>query len=130
MAQLIDEFARATPDRPALIDERGEVTWVVLDGRVDRLVNALRNRGLAVGDTVALMSANRSEFFEVFLAATHGGWVVVPVNWHWSAGELAYVLEYSGAKVLIVDPHFAPLRAAAPQERLPNGVLSRWGLGC
>lgn len=128
MAQLIDEFARATPDRPALIDERGEVTWVVLDGRVDRLVNALRNRGLAVGDTVALMSANRSEFFEVFLAATHGGWVVVPVNWHWSADELAYVLENSGAKVLIVDPQFASVAAAAQQDDRSKGVLSWWVL--
>ena len=126
MAQLIEGFAREKGDRPALVDEAGTTTWAELDGRVNRLVHALRARGLSTGDTVAVMSPNRRELFEVFLAATHGGWVVVPVNWHWSAAELAYVLGDAGAKALVVDPRYAEVAAEAKADPQTAGVGTWW----
>lgn len=125
MALLIEGFAAERGDRPALIDEAGTTTWAQLDERVTRLVHALRARGLTVGDTLAVMSPNRRELFEVHLAATHGGWVVVPVNWHWSAAELAYVLGDSGSKALVVDPRYAAVAAAAKADPQTSGV-STW----
>ncbi|MEJ5255707.1 MAG: AMP-binding protein [Acidimicrobiales bacterium] len=114
MVALLNPIAERRADEPALIDERGTTTWRALDERVNRLVHALRSFGLAPGDVVALMCGNRREAFEVTLAAMHSSLIVVPVNWHWVADELAYVVNDSGAKVLFVDaPHLGVARAAA-----------------
>lgn len=121
MAELIAAIAAERGDEPALIDEFGATTWSQLDDRTNRLVNALRDLGLDDGDTIALMSSNRREFFEVFAASGHGSWIVVPVNWHWVADELAYVIENSGATAVIVDERFAAVADAA--RRSAHGGL-------
>ena len=95
---------------PAVIDERGVTSWGALDERVTRLVRALRARGLEVGDTVVAMLGNQVELVEVSLACAHGGWALVPVNWHWVARELAYVLGHAGAPNR--STMYAPMRPA------------------
>ncbi|MFN8038715.1 MAG: AMP-binding protein [Acidimicrobiales bacterium] len=116
MATLLAKIAERKPDEPALVDERGKTTWAAFDERVNRLIHGLRAAGLAVGDTIALLSGNRRELFEVTLAALHGGWVVVPVNWHWTSEELAYVINDSGAKALVVDGDFVATALGAVND--------------
>jgi long-chain acyl-CoA synthetase len=127
MAQLIAAIADRKGDQPALIDERGETTWSELDERVNRLIHALRARGLAEGDTFALMMGNRRAFFEATVAAMHGGWIVVPVNWHWVAEELAYVIDDSDAAALIVDGRFGEVAEVAcaddRADRCPTRII-------
>jgi long-chain acyl-CoA synthetase len=96
-------------DAPALVDERGTVSWAQFDERVNRLVHALRERGLEQGDAVAVLAGNRSEYFEVFAACAHASLLAVPINWHFVAEEVRYVLENSGARALVVGPLFADL---------------------
>jgi long-chain acyl-CoA synthetase len=125
MATLLSPHATEHPDVPAIVDANGTVTWAALDERVNRLVNALRARGLGVGDTVVVMAGNQRETYEVTLAAMHGGWTVVPVNWHWVADELAYVLDDSDAVALVVGAEWADLGAAAA----PDAVTVRIAVG-
>lgn len=113
MAILLDAHAEAKPDRFALIDEYGTTTWAQLRARVIQLSNAFANHGVGSGDTVALMMGNRRELFEVMLASAHTGFTVVPVNWHWVADELAYVIEDSGAKGLVVGERFVEVAKTA-----------------
>src|SRR6187402_832788 len=65
-----DFFATQNPSADALIDPVGR-HWS--RGEVDRLVNqtarAFRERGLARGDVIALLSRNRTEFLLTYLAA-------------------------------------------------------------
>jgi long-chain acyl-CoA synthetase len=103
MVTLTRELAATHGDRAAIIDERGRTSWAELDDRVNRLVEALRARGLVEGDTVVLMAGNQREALEATLACLHGGWLVVPVNWHWVADEVAYVLGDCEPKAVIVD---------------------------
>lgn len=117
MAELIAPFAAETPDRAALIDEHGSTTWSQLDERVNRLVNALRSMGLGHGDVAAAICANTREYYEIMLAAAHSGVLVVPVNWHWVADELAYVLDNAGVQVLFADARFADVAVAAAATR-------------
>src|SRR4051812_31530949 len=93
MATLTAPIAGERGAEAVLIDDRGTTVWSELDERVNRLVNGLRAAGLVAGDTLAVVIGNRREWFEVAMAAAHGGWTYVPVNWHWVADELAYVLE-------------------------------------
>ncbi len=113
MAELTAKLAAEFGGGVALRDDFGETTWEELDDHTNRAVNALRALGLTTHDTLALMSGNRSEFFEVFAAAGHGGWTVVPVNWHWVADELAYVVENSGSLAVLVDERFVDVAVAA-----------------
>jgi long-chain acyl-CoA synthetase len=113
MARLFNATAEARPDAPALVDERGETSWAALDARTNRLIHAFRTAGLGAGDTVALLSGNRREYFEVMAAGLHAGLVVVPVNWHWVARELAYVVDNADAVALVADDRFLDVARAA-----------------
>jgi long-chain acyl-CoA synthetase len=114
MATLLAEFRATRPDETVIVDEDGGgCTFAELDRRVNQLVHAFRSAGLAVGDTLAVLCGNRQELVEVTLAAMHGGWVVVPVNWHWVADELHHVLVDSGARALLVEAPFADTTADA-----------------
>ena len=125
MAELIATIAERKGDTPALVDEFGTTTWTELDDRVNRATEALRGVGLTTHDTFALMSGNRREFFEVFAAAANGGWTVVPVNWHWVADELAYVIENSASTALLVDERFLDVAVAARSDARTQGCR-RW----
>ena len=113
MTAIIGEIVQQRGDEPAVIDERGTTTWRQLDERVTRLVHALRDRGLVQGDTVVAMLGNQAEFIEVTLACAHGGWLLVPVNWHWVAREVAYVLGDAQACAVVVDARWADVVAEA-----------------
>ena len=89
MAELLTAMAADKATDVALIDEFGETMWGELEERVNRLINGLRNAGLQRGDTIAIVSENRREYYEVMLAATHCGLRYVPVNWHRVAEELS-----------------------------------------
>ncbi|MGH7359947.1 MAG: AMP-binding protein, partial [Acidimicrobiia bacterium] len=117
MAETIAGIAARKPaDAFALADERGQTTWRELDERVNRLINAFRTAGLATGATLAVMSGNRREYYELLAAAGHAGWTLVPVNWHWVGDELAYVLDNSDAAALVVEaPYLDVARAALAQ---------------
>ncbi len=121
MTQLLRTIADTNPDQAALIDERGSTSWSALDERANRVINALRARGLEPGSTVALMTGNRREAFEITMAAAHAAWVIVPVNWHWVEDELVYVIEDAGADALVVEDRFLDVGRAA---------ASRLGAAC
>ncbi|MGH9005997.1 MAG: AMP-binding protein, partial [Acidimicrobiia bacterium] len=116
MAENLLSLAEVDPDRPAIIDEFTELTRAEFNSRVNQLVHGLRGAGLGPGDTVALLSDNRHEYMETVAATGCSSWVLVPLNWHFTAGELAYILEDSGTKVLLADAAFSDLAVAAAAE--------------
>jgi long-chain acyl-CoA synthetase len=123
MALLIQKLIQrdARGERPAIVDANGVTTWAALDDRVDRLIHALRAKGVEPGDRVALLAGNRREVFDVLLAAAHAGFMVVPINWHFAADEVAYVVSDSGAKVLILDPAYSDQAAGVMIPTLSFG---------
>jgi len=121
MAENLLPHATARPDAPALVDDVGTTTWSQLDERVNRLVHAMREAGVGAGDVVAAMLPNRREYYEVFGAAAHAGFLVVPVNWHWVADELSYVLENATPKALFVDERYADVALAALAANAEQG---------
>jgi long-chain acyl-CoA synthetase len=131
MADLIAPIVTRKGTAPAFIDEFGETTWADFNERVNRLIHALRAAGLKSGDTFSLLSGNRRECYEAMVAATHGSWRYVPINWHWVAEEVAYVLDNSDSKVLIADARFAELAAdAAARPEAPRLALTSVFGGC
>ena len=119
MAENFAPIAARKPDAPALIDETRTVTWRAFNTHVNQLIHAFRSAGLEAGDTIAVLGDNRAELFEVLGAAMHAGLVVVPLNWHWVAEEIAYVLDDADVRALVVDETFADvgLEAVAGVDR-------------
>ncbi|MEM8903505.1 MAG: AMP-binding protein [Actinomycetota bacterium] len=121
MTALLGKHAAAKGDHPALIDERGTTSWAEAESRINRLIHGLRSMGLAAGDTISVVSGNRREWYEVAGAVSHAGIRYVPVNWHWSAAELAYVLENSDSRAMIVEDQFLDLaREALARDDAPD----------
>jgi len=116
MTYFCNKHATAHPDRVAIIDERGATTWPVLNENTNRLIHQLRADGIGTGDVIAIFAGNCREYFEVLLAATHAGLLCVPVNWHFTADELAYVIADSGAKALFVEDRFVDIARAARDQ--------------
>ncbi len=113
MMPLLDEMVQERPGAAAVVDAGGVTSWRALDGRVGALVAGLRARGLAEGDRVVAMLGNQVELVEVSLACMHAGWLLVPLNWHWVADEVAYVLADADASAVVVDQRFGEVVAAA-----------------
>lgn len=117
MVTGLSERVEQRGDELAIADEFAQFTWAEFNVRQNRLVHGLRGLGLGVGDTIALIGGNRHEWVETFSAAAGGtGLVTVPINWHFSVDEIAYVLENSGATALVADVEFAEKAVAAAEE--------------
>jgi len=72
-----------------------------LQARVRKAAGGFSAMGVVSGDTVALLMRNDIAFLEASLAATHVGAYTVPISWHSTPSEVAYILEDSGAKILV-----------------------------
>jgi len=95
------------PDAPALADgERVHATWAALAARIASAAAGLRD-GLAAGDRVAIVMHNRPEYLEALFAIWHAGLVAVPVNARLHRDEIAYILEHSGASLVLSDAEHA-----------------------
>src|SRR5262245_17248111 len=88
------------------------------DARVLRAASGLAALGLTPGDCVALLLRNDFAFVEASLAAVRLGAYAVPINWHFKAEEVAYVLQDRGAKVLVAHADLLAGVAGA----IPDGV--------
>lgn len=118
-----DDFARATPDKPAVIMGRSGriLTYRDLASRTRRLARYFRALGLKPGDSIAFMLGNSLEFLEICWAAQRCGLYFVPVNWHLQAKEVAYVIADSGARVFITSDSLGDVSAAIV-PLLPQGI--------
>ena len=107
--------SQSTPDKPAVIMAgSGEVvTYRELDERSNRLARLWRDRGLSVGDHVAIFSENQARYFEVMWAALRSGLYVTTINSYLSAEEVAYILEDSGSRSLVTTTNKAEVAAEA-----------------
>lgn len=99
-------WARYTPEVKAIVSPSGERTFFELNANCNRLVRALRGRGLMAGDTVALLLSNRPEFAEAVFACSRAGLRFTPINRYLSPDEVAYIVNDCGARALIGDARY------------------------
>jgi len=71
--------------------------------RTLRAAATLRARGVGDGDVVAMLMRNHPTTLELILAARWVGAQWCPINWHYKADEVHYIVDDSGAKVLVAD---------------------------
>ncbi len=126
--------ARSAPDKPALIvAETGEtISYAALDARSNRAAQLFRSAGLRVGDTVALFLDNIPEFYELTWGAQRAGLFYVCIPSKLTAPEVAYIVQDSGARLVIASAAMASVAVdLAPEidacDRLMiGGVAPGW----
>ncbi|ORW50758.1 acyl-CoA synthetase [Mycobacterium paraense] len=107
----IADHASAAADSPALITDRGPMSFGELHARSRRVAALLHDAGLRRGDGVALVLPNRPEFFEITWGCQLSGLYYTAVNTHFTPDEVAYVIDDSDAKAVFVDGSMAGLAA-------------------
>ena len=101
--RVLEHHAARTPDKAIAVCDGTAVTYQDMVDWSARLAGGLRERGVGFGDVVGLLSYNSTEFLATIFAANSLGAVAMPINWRLAAAELRYLLEHSGAKVLVCD---------------------------
>ena len=98
--------AQRCPDRPALIDELGSLTYRELDQRANALTAALQGLPGGTPEVVAIMARNHRGFVEALIAANRIGADVLLLNTSFAGPALADVVNREGADVVIYDEEF------------------------
>ena len=103
-AEIIREHAIERPDKPALSFEGVTWTFAELQTRSSCVANALSAEGVKPGDRVAVLARNRAEFFELIIACSKIGAILVGINWRLAAAEIAAIIADAAPVILIVGP--------------------------
>ena len=83
------------------------VTYAQLEARANRGAHALRALGLNNGDALAIACDNRLEFFDIYWAAQRAGLVLVLLSARLKTDEIAYIVNDSGAKAVLISDAMA-----------------------
>ena len=102
----LDHAAQIWPDRPLVIGSDRSYSYAEIAAWSRSLASGMIACGIEPGDRVALNLANYPEFVALKYAISRAGAVCVPCNFLLRGGELHYVLEQSGAKMLVTMDAF------------------------
>lgn len=116
ISDALRSAALRRPDHLAYAYDKLEHTWREVDRRVDKLSNALIAKGIGRGDVVASCCQDGPPLVELIFAAARIGAIRVGLNYRYSAGELARVVDHCGARLVILQDDFAPLAADLPSH--------------
>ena len=98
--------ARRAPNKAALIDEEGELTYKELDEAVHAVANGLIAKGVHGGDGVAILARNHRWFVIANYGAARVGARIILLNSEFSGPQIKEVAEREGAKVIIYDDEY------------------------
>ena len=110
---LVDWAADVFPDRLALIHGGLRLSWAQLRERARRLASALAARDIGEGDTVAVMLPNTPPMVEAHYGVPLTRAVLNSINTRLDATTVAFILQHSESKVVLVDREFSGVMAEA-----------------
>lgn len=113
VADFLNRAALVYGHRVAVVDEPeapgscGTLTYDELAARARGMALAFDDLGVAHGERVAIVSPNSARFLTAFFGVSGFGRILVPINFRLTSEEIAYIIDHSGASVLLYDPDLA-----------------------
>jgi len=112
------------PDRVGVVDEPdqpaeswGTLTYREVAERARAQAAGLDALGIGAGERVAVVSQNSARLFTSFFGVSGSGRILVPINFRLIADEIQYIVDHSGARLLLVDPELEESLAGVKCER-------------
>jgi fatty-acyl-CoA synthase len=129
VSELLDLFDRIESARPAIRFEGATLDHGAFARLVETWARRLAGAGIAAGDRVALLAANRPDYPALVFACARLGAILVPMNWRLAPAEHAFILADSGAKLLLTERGFAgaqaPRVSVLDEDELPEATYVR-----
>ncbi|HXF98736.1 MAG TPA: AMP-binding protein [Gaiellaceae bacterium] len=113
LGRWLDDRARNTPGRTAIVFEGAAITYGELHARARAMAAALAERGVARGDRVATLTSNSPEHVALLFACARLGAALQPLSWRLAPPEVRYQLDDAGPALLAVAPEHAALAEEA-----------------
>jgi long-chain acyl-CoA synthetase len=88
--------------------EPREISYAALDAMATGVARAIRRRGFARGDRIAILSANCAEYLAAYFGIMRAGFVAVPVNYRLPPKMIDFVIRDAGAKLVFCDRERRP----------------------
>jgi fatty-acyl-CoA synthase len=110
-AALVHGSRVAAVDEPGVAGSLGELTYSELEARARGLALGLDHLGVGPGARVAIVSPNSGKFLASYFGVSGYGRSLVPINFRLTSDEMAYIVEHSGASVLLYDPELSDVVA-------------------
>nr|WP_101950696.1 long-chain-fatty-acid--CoA ligase FadD2 [Mycobacterium sp. 3519A] len=108
--------ARRTPNRTAIIDDFGEITFKELDDAAHEVANGLLKKGVKGGDGVAILARNHRWFLIAVYGCARAGARIILLNSEFSGPQIKEVSEREGAKLIIYDDEYYDAVSKAEPE--------------
>src|SRR5579863_2243040 len=106
-AYFLDRAAEIFSERTAVVDGERRFTYREFGERSHRLAGMLRSGGARQEDRIAALCTNSHVMLEMHNGVPMAGCALVPINIRLSSQEMAYILENSGARMLIATHEFS-----------------------
>src|SRR5262245_20963443 len=111
----VNDFIRRAdllyPDRIGIVDEPdqpaeswGSLTYGDVAERARAIAAGLDEMGIGQGERVAMVSHNSARLITALFGVSGSGRILVPINFRLVGEEVRYIVEHSGARILLVDP--------------------------
>jgi len=124
----VNDFIRRAeliyPDRDAIVDEPdqpaeswGTLTYRQVAERSRAIAAGLDAMGIGPGERIAMVSHNSARLLTALFGVSGSGRILVPINFRLVAEEVKYIVEHSGARLLLVDPELSDALKEVECER-------------
>ena len=113
VAQVLQAAAAAHPDKPAIVEEGGSLTFVQLKAQADAISRALIAHGFAHGERFVIWAPNIADWVCAALGGQQVGGVLVPLNTRFKGREAADIARRSGARLAFAVGEFLGVDYAA-----------------
>ena len=108
IGRFFDKITNQYPERDAIVSvhQNTRLTYLQLAGKVNAIAKAFISAGFQKGDRVGIWSPNNIEWLITQYATAKAGIILVTINPAYRSHELAYVLDQSGCKGLVLQNQF------------------------
>ncbi len=120
--QMVADAAARNPNGEALVAGHRRMTWAEVAEQSSRVAAGLQKLGLRAGDRIAMLIGNRIEFVLTLFGAARLGLITVVLSTRQQKPEIAYVLNDSGAKLIV---HETDLADRVPGDADVPGLVHR-----
>lgn len=102
----VNAAAKRFPRQTAIIDDAGEITWSQLAAQINQMTQALKDRGVKPGHSIAVLSRNHRHMIVAIVAIMQAGGRVLLLNTMASRSQLGDLAKREDATLVIVDQEF------------------------